>query len=179
MKVNKFYKLALIFTGLSCVNVALSQDYNFAVKGEYEMPGFGNSRAYDDQGIEEIIDPFTGGLKLVVRDLHLPGNGGLDISVLRFYNSLQSPYNPQSALYNQPNPPGTALTGRSVVGLGWDMHFGGFGLISAIQYRQVVHQQHAKFKMLVPSGILFWSYLMEHASCWSTMKERQRVIVIH
>lgn len=124
MKMNQFYKLALIFTGLSFVNVALSQDYNFAVKGEYEMPGFGNARAYDDQGIEEIVDPFTGSLKLVVRDLHLPGNGGLDISVLRFYNSLQSPYNPQSALYNQPNPPGTMLTGRSVVGLGWDLHFG-------------------------------------------------------
>lgn len=111
--------------GILCTgNNALSQDYNFAIKGEYEMPGFSNSREYDDTGFAETIDPFSGGLKVVHQDLFIPGNGGMDISVIRYYNNLQSRYNPQSALYNEPFPPGTALTGRSVVGLGWDLHFG-------------------------------------------------------
>lgn len=38
-------------------------------------------------GVNEQIDPYTGGMILVYRDVHIPGNGGLDITVDRVYST--------------------------------------------------------------------------------------------
>ncbi|MEJ2417087.1 MAG: hypothetical protein P8Y45_09165 [Exilibacterium sp.] len=78
------------------------------------MPGFVTGRSVVSDTGTEVIDPFSGLLKLNYQDLVVPGNGGLDIVVQRYYNSVQ---NPSVAA-------GSALRGRSVVGIGWDMHFG-------------------------------------------------------
>ncbi len=89
-------------------------DYNLAVTGDYKMPGFPGGRSFASDTGTEIIDPFSGLLKLVYTDMSIPGNGGLDINIQRYYNSVQEPRTTE----------GTALRGRSVVGIGWDMHFG-------------------------------------------------------
>ena len=60
------------------------------------------------ESINELIDPFGGTLQLRHTDVSLPGNGGLEIKVTRFYTNPQLPI----GWYN------------GVMGLGWTMHFG-------------------------------------------------------
>lgn len=73
----------------------------------YQEPGFAPNRDYVNQSPNEHIDPFTGKLQLHYTDLHIPGNGGLDINIQRSYNS-------QNELLTEP----------SAVGVGWTMHYG-------------------------------------------------------
>ena len=40
------------------------------------------------EAISEHIDPFSGNMQIVQTDLHLPGSGGLDLTIMRSYNSL-------------------------------------------------------------------------------------------
>ena len=61
--------------------------------------------------LNESIDPFSGGLQLRHTDITVPGNGGLDITVNRFYLNHQDgngQYPDYSSLY----------------GVGWTLHFG-------------------------------------------------------
>lgn len=77
----------------------------------YRDPGLNPNRSYVNQSFNEHIDPFTGALQQHYVDLHIPGNGGFDLKVVRSYNSvIIEPLNPN--LYD------------SVVALGWTMHFG-------------------------------------------------------
>jgi YD repeat-containing protein len=68
--------------------------------------------------ISEHVDPFSGHLSVVQTDIHLPGNGGLDLNVVRTYNSniwgRQDNVNPGFLLQYEPSP----------VGVGWSMHMG-------------------------------------------------------
>jgi hypothetical protein len=59
------------------------------------------------QDLSEHIDPFNGSLQLSYLDLLVPGNGGLDIEIARYYNLPQG-----SPGYGNP------------FGYGWTMHFG-------------------------------------------------------
>ena len=77
----------------------------------YKDPGLHPNRSYVNQSFGEHIDPFTGALQLHYVDLHLPGNGGFDLEVVRSYNS---------ASVNPLNP----ATYESLAGLGWTVHFG-------------------------------------------------------
>jgi len=61
----------------------------------YEEPGFSPFRVSDgdqvaegDHSVDEVIDPFGGGLQLQYTDMVIPGNGGLDIIVRRTYRNL-------------------------------------------------------------------------------------------
>ncbi len=36
---------------------------------------------------DQRVDPYTGGLKISAQDVHLPGNGGLDITLFRIYDT--------------------------------------------------------------------------------------------
>ncbi len=68
--------------------------------------------------ITERVDPFSGYLTIVQRDIHLPGNGGLDVNIIRTYNS---------AIWGRRDTsfPGLiALNERSPLGIGWSMHMG-------------------------------------------------------
>jgi YD repeat-containing protein len=77
----------------------------------YKGPGIDPNRSYVNQSFAEHIDPFTGSLQLHYVDIHLPGNGGFDLSVVRSYSSAGVPYlNP--AQY------------QGLAGVGWTIHFG-------------------------------------------------------
>lgn len=77
----------------------------------YRDPGLNPNRSYVNQSFNEHIDPFTGALQLHYVDLHIPGNGGFDLKVVRSYNSASvDPLNP--------------ATYESLAGLGWTVHFG-------------------------------------------------------
>jgi len=86
----------------------------------YSEPGLNPFR--DQVNFNETIDPFSGNLQLTHADLVIPGNGGLDIKILRTYNanniylSRKSPTNTAPNLA-QPLP-------RTATGLGWTLHFG-------------------------------------------------------
>ena len=82
----------------------------------FEESGFKTFRDYDSLESEHI-DPFAGGLILQNTDLVVPGNGGMDIVVKRFYRSLAGdPSVEPVGDYN-----GELHT---VLGIGWDLHFG-------------------------------------------------------
>lgn len=78
----------------------------------YKDPGLYPNRDYINQHANEHIDPFTGALQYHYVDLHIPGNGGFDLKVIRSYNS--------SSIDNHEN----LFKFRSLAGLGWTVHFG-------------------------------------------------------
>jgi len=68
--------------------------------------------------ITEHIDPFSGYLTVVQRDIHLPGNGGLDLDIVRTYNS---------AIWGRRDTSFPGLITRnekSPLGYGWSLHIG-------------------------------------------------------
>lgn len=102
-------KLGLISAVFLMVSVsALAQE---AIPDFYKEPGLNPNRDYVNQSASEHIDPFTGALQRHYVDLHIPGNGGFDLKVVRAYNS---------ASVDSLNPAGF----NSVAGLGWNVHFG-------------------------------------------------------
>jgi YD repeat-containing protein len=63
----------------------------------------------------EHVDPLSGNLIVVVTDLALPGNAGLDLRVTRTYNSK----------FHQDFEHGQTSVGeRTAAGVGWRLHFG-------------------------------------------------------
>lgn len=81
----------------------------------YQEPGIQQNRAYFGQHFAEHIDPFTGGLKLSYVDVRVPGNGGLDIEVVRSYSS---------GSVDPTNPAAYTAGGGNLAGVGWTVHFG-------------------------------------------------------
>lgn len=77
----------------------------------YRDPGLNPNRSFVNQNFNEHIDPFTGALQHHYVDLHLPGNGGFDLKVIRSYNS--SSVDPANLDGYQSN-----------AGVGWNIHFG-------------------------------------------------------
>jgi hypothetical protein len=79
------------------------------IRDFYSEPGLNPFK--DPVGdLNESIDTFSGTLQLSHGDITVPGNGGMDITVTRFYTNHQDfngfpPYN-------------------SIYGIGWNMHFG-------------------------------------------------------
>ena len=77
----------------------------------YKDPGLYPNRDYLNQSVNEHIDPFTGSLQIHAVDLRVPGNGGLDIDIVRSYNSVGvDTSNPATYFGN--------------AGVGWTLHFG-------------------------------------------------------
>lgn len=77
----------------------------------YREPGLSTGRDLTDQHDTEHIDPFTGSLQLHYTDIHVPGNGGFSLDVVRSYNSTA---------VDETNP--DAYVGQA--GVGWTIHFG-------------------------------------------------------
>ncbi|MET0000115.1 MAG: HYR domain-containing protein [Candidatus Thiodiazotropha lotti] len=78
------------------------------IRDYYSEPGL-NPFKEEMLDLNEAIDPFSGTLQQKYVDLHIPGNGGLDISVNRVYTSRQDYM---------------GLGTKGYTGLGWTMHFG-------------------------------------------------------
>ncbi len=76
----------------------------------YKEPGMQPNRDYVNQHFGEHIDPFTGALQLHYIDVHVPGNGGFHLNVVRSYNS---------ATVDRVNP-----KHHSMMGVGWSLHMG-------------------------------------------------------
>lgn len=100
--------VAILSLGMHSVYATNIPDY-------YAEPGFKSEREYENQQEVEFIDPFSGGLHLQYADLVVPGNAGLDIVVRRTYRSPSGEPGILGSNY---------LDGHTVLGLGWDMHFG-------------------------------------------------------
>jgi YD repeat-containing protein len=97
---------------LLCISFPnLAQD---AVPNFYKEPGLNPNRDFVNQSNNEHIDPFTGALQRHYVDLHIPGNGGFDLKVIRSYNSASVEWNNLASLNNQ----------AGLSGLGWTIHFG-------------------------------------------------------
>lgn len=100
------------------------EDFNSADLGLYQDPGFAQNRTYATSESIDRVDPFTGALKIVHKDLVLPGNGGLDIEVVRNYQGVTNSAGPYSNGYSSRTPFGT----------GWDIHFGRLWVSEKYQY---------------------------------------------
>jgi YD repeat-containing protein len=88
--------------------VSLQQAVAEEIRDYYSEPGLNPFKETLNENFTEQIDPFSGTLQLKYSDVHIPGNGGMDIDITRTYTSLQTNAYPK--------------TGR--LGLGWTMHFG-------------------------------------------------------
>jgi YD repeat-containing protein len=109
LKPPRAFALALV---ISASAPAFSEE----IRDYYAEPGINPFKETISDSFHEQVDPFSGTMQLEYTDLHLPGNGGMDITISRTYTSLQTNAYPK---LNQN-------------GLGWTMHFG----------RIVVSQNH-------------------------------------
>jgi hypothetical protein len=100
----------------------LKADVKSVLPDFYAAPGVDPFRDQVQANLNEVIDPFSGGLHLSHVDMFIPGNGGFDIKVIRSYNS-SNVYKSHKTPWNQ-GPYLTELLSRSTAGLGWTIHFG-------------------------------------------------------
>jgi YD repeat-containing protein len=110
-----FLKLPRAFA-LAFVFIASAPAFSEEIRDYYAEPGINPFKETINDSFHEQVDPFSGTMQLKYTDLHVPGNGGMDITISRTYTSLQTNAYPK---LNQN-------------GLGWTMHFG----------RIVVSQNH-------------------------------------
>src|SRR5258706_4339150 len=94
-------------TAFAVATAAMAQE---VMPDFYKEPGLNPNRSFVNQNFNEHVDPFTGALQLHYVDVHVPGNGGFDLSVTRSYNS---------ASIDETNP--AAFDSQAC--LGWTIHF--------------------------------------------------------
>jgi len=97
-----------------CIGLCFSlifSTYSFAevTPDLYAEPGISQYREGVNTSFNESIDPLSGTLHFVHTDVAVPGNGGLDISIVRSYSSMQG---------------NGGIGPRTVTGIGWTSHFG-------------------------------------------------------
>ena len=114
--------IAVLFAGLLIVSRVVLADAASYMPDFYAEPGLHPFRDTVNSNATEHIDPFSGNLNLTYTDLLIPGNGGLDIQILRHYNS-NSVYLPLKTPTSIAPVP-SVLQQRGPVGVGWSMHFG-------------------------------------------------------
>ncbi|MGH8352967.1 MAG: hypothetical protein ACRERY_05485 [Pseudomonas sp.] len=127
------YRFSLLATKAFLLSLAFvtaasgaEEEFNGAAVGHYQEPGSNASRDFTSSTQVDTVDPFSGALKIVVKDLYLPGNGGLDISVIRNYQSVTNTNGPYSNGHAERTPFGT----------GWDINFGRVWVSSKYNYLQ-------------------------------------------
>ncbi len=92
---------ALLF--MACSNNLWAEE----IRDFYDEPGLHPFKE-NISSLNESIDPFSGKLQLSHVDLRIPGNGGMDIAVTRYYLSPSERFEWTSG----------------AMGVGWTMHFG-------------------------------------------------------
>lgn len=112
--------LAVVAANLLAVPSARS-DVESVLPDFYSEPDVGAFRKGDATGGTEVIDPLSGTLTLKYVDLSLPGNGGMDINIVRTYTS-QILLTRKTATNIAPYPGPLLPTGP--VGVGWTINFG-------------------------------------------------------
>lgn len=108
---TKCLTTATVISVIATLALAIPVAANEVISDFYREPGVYPNRDYVNQHINEHIDPFTGSLQLHAVDVHIPGDGGLSLDVVRSYNSATVDYD-NPFLYHSP------------AGLGWTIHFG-------------------------------------------------------
>jgi hypothetical protein len=115
---KKYFSITTIVKKLAYIGVFLFSSLNAGAQGAtsdfYREPGLSPNRSYINQSANEHIDPFTGALQRQYVDLHLPGNGGFDLKIIRSYNS---------AAVDLSNPTSNSAL-ADLSGPGWKIHFG-------------------------------------------------------
>ncbi len=101
---------------LSGTVVAQVPDYNEAIEGSYQATGFSDMREYQRGAVNETVDPYSGSLKRVYTDYVFPGNGGMNIEIVRYYQNLNN--------YTSGHRDANSVGGEGPMGTGWDIHFG-------------------------------------------------------
>ena len=99
-------------TRIHCLVAALAIAYGKSAWSEeirdfYDEPGL-HPFKQNISDLNESIDPFSGKLHLSHVDLLIPGNGGMDIAITRYYTS----------------PSERVEWAGAAMGIGWTMHFG-------------------------------------------------------
>ncbi|AGI26678.1 YD repeat-containing protein [Pseudomonas sp. ATCC 13867] len=129
-------KRAIAVTWMVCLAgsqyLAAAEEFNSAAVGSYQDPGFNADRNYASDGQVDSVDPFSGALKIQVRDLVIPGNGGMDIEILRNYQSVTNSVGPYSNGY----------AARTPFGTGWDLHFGRIWVSQKYNYLNQADTNH-------------------------------------
>lgn len=112
-------KIAFLLVLLSVISVTpktlLAADPSLDPFYSMGHPSGGSS---SPESVDESVDPFSGHLSLVHTDLYLPGNGGLDLKIMRTYSS--SIWGRRDVSF----PGLVAVNELSPVGVGWTMHMG-------------------------------------------------------
>jgi len=109
MRVVLISLLTLFVTPLVLAN-------NHSIPDYYEEPGHSPVRQSGLAILGDHVDAFSGQLSVAHTDLSIPGNGGLDINIVRSYNSFRA---------GKINYTGhRTIVRRSVMGQGWDAHMG-------------------------------------------------------
>ncbi|MCY1498608.1 YD repeat (two copies) [compost metagenome] len=126
---NRLVLALLAVSSFGSSGLFAADDFNSAAVGSYQDPGYSSNRSFAGTDQVDSIDPFTGALKILVRDMVIPGNGGLDIELLRNYQSVTNTKGPYSNGYSERTPFGT----------GWDLHFGRVWVSSKYSYLNQVN----------------------------------------
>jgi hypothetical protein len=153
-------KKVRIYSVLSLLIIFLLPALLFASGDDpiYDAPGFDAIRETFGASDFENIDPFTGGLTLNFVDMRLPGNGGLDLTVQRTFNSKNACkyWNDVSGIVTCVD----YLGGDTWVGNGWTMHFG-----KVLDYGPGSTQPPI---IEMPDGSIHESYHKPNSSDWIT-----------
>ena len=112
--ISKSFKIALLgflLILLSSPSLLLAADG----KDPFYTLGSSTPGVPSHLSVSEHIDPFSGFLTLVHTDISLPGNGGLDLNIIRTYSSHIWGRRDVS------NPGLIAVNEKSPLGIGWSM----------------------------------------------------------
>lgn len=115
MRPSKAVLIAFLFIFFSMPSLLIAADPS---EDPFYYAGSSLSQIPSANSVYEYVDPFSGYLTLVHTDIFLPGNGGLDLALMRRYNS---------AIWSRRDtsfPGVVAANERSPLGIGWSMHMG-------------------------------------------------------
>lgn len=104
-------QFATAMFGLAAMLTTMAAPAQEVIPDFYKESGIYPNRGYTNQHFSEHVDPFTGGLQLSYVDLHVPGNGGFDLDVVRSYSNTA---------VREDNP----AVWKGEAGIGWTVHFG-------------------------------------------------------
>jgi YD repeat-containing protein len=113
--VKKYHVMVVI--SLVCLACLSSFAYADPTRDPFYTEG-SSVAAPETNSVYEHVDPFSGILSLLHTDLHLPGNGGLDVNLIRTYNSMIW------GRRDVTTPGLIAKNEKSPLGIGWTMHMG-------------------------------------------------------
>ncbi|MFN7971298.1 MAG: hypothetical protein U0166_02960 [Acidobacteriota bacterium] len=106
---------------------AVAQDYNDVMDKFNRNSVMNDQKAYFSSAPEEVVDPYTGTLSLVFKDVVLPGRNGFDLTLYRVYNSKIYGRSDPEIGSGQDGPYPTNMLSwsqKTSLGWGWSMHMG-------------------------------------------------------